>query len=93
MASQAYIYDAIRTPRSKGKKDGALPEVKPIELASGLLRELQVRHQLDTSYVDDVMLGCTGPIGEQGGCIAKAVARHAGWHESVAGVQMDRFCA
>lgn len=93
MASQAYIYDAIRTPRSKGKKDGALHEVKPIELASGLLRELQARHQLDTSYVDDVMLGCTGPIGEQGGCIAKAVAQHAGWHESVAGVQMDRFCA
>ncbi|NQY88180.1 MAG: acetyl-CoA C-acetyltransferase [Colwellia sp.] len=93
MASQAYIYDAIRTPRSKGKKDGALYEVKPIELASGLLRELQARHQLDTSYVDDVMLGCTGPIGEQGGCIAKAVAQHAGWHESVAGVQMDRFCA
>lgn len=93
MASQAYIYDAIRTPRSKGKKDGTLHEVKPIELASGLLRELQARHQLDTSYVDDVMLGCTGPIGEQGGCIAKAVAQHAGWHESVAGVQMDRFCA
>ena len=93
MVGQAYIYDAIRTPRSKGKKDGALHEVKPIELAAGLLRELQTRYHLDTSYVDDVMLGCTGAIGEQGGDIAKAAVQHAGWHESVAGVQMDRFCA
>lgn len=91
--NQAYIYDAVRTPRSKGKKDGALHEVKPIELGAGLLRELQSRFDLDTSYVDDVMMGCTGPIGEQGGDIAKAIAQHAAWDDRVAGVQMDRYCA
>lgn len=93
MTNQAYIYDAVRTPRSKGKPDGALHEVKPIELGAGLLRELQARHDLDTAHVDDVMMGCTGPTGEQGGDIAKAVTQFAGWDESVPGVQMDRFCA
>jgi acetyl-CoA C-acetyltransferase len=93
MNNQAYIYDAIRTPRSKGKKTGKMHEVRPVELAAGLLKELQKRHDLDTSYVDDVMIGCTTPIGEQGGCIAKAVVQQAGWHESIAGVQLDRFCA
>ena len=93
MATQAYIFDAVRTPRSKGKSDGSLHEVKSIELGAGLLRELQKRYDLDTSYVDDVMLGCTGPIKEQGGDIAKSIVQFAGWDESVAGVQMDRFCA
>ncbi|QIZ77289.1 acetyl-CoA C-acetyltransferase [Ferrimonas lipolytica] len=93
MMNHAYIYDAVRTPRSKGKADGSLHQVKPIELAAGLLRQLQQRHNLDTSYVDDVALGCVTPIGEQGSCIAKAVAMHAGWDESVAGVQLDRFCS
>ncbi|NIB38162.1 acetyl-CoA C-acetyltransferase [Pseudomaricurvus alkylphenolicus] len=93
MTNQAYIYDAIRTPRSKGKKDGSLHEVKPIELGAGLLRELQQRHQLDTAYVDDVMLGCTQPVGDQGADVAKSIVQFAGWDESVAGVQMDRFCA
>ena len=91
--NQAFIFDAVRTPRSKGKKDGALHEVKPIELGAGLLRELQSRHDLDTAYVDDVMMGCATPVGEQGSNVAKAIAQHAGWDESVAGVQMDRFCA
>jgi acetyl-CoA C-acetyltransferase len=93
MENQAFIYDAIRTPRSRGKKDGTLHEVKPIELAAGLLRELQSRHDLDTAYVDDVMLGCVTAAGEQGANIAKATVQQAGWDESVAGVQMDRFCA
>jgi acetyl-CoA C-acetyltransferase len=93
MTNHAYIYDAIRTPRSKGKKDGALHEVKPIELGAGLLRELQARHDLDTSYVDDVMMGCTAAVGEQGADVAKTIAVHAGWSESVPGVQMDRYCA
>ena len=93
MTHQAYIFDAIRTPRSKGKSDGSLHEVKPIELSAGLFRALQSRHELDTSYVDDVMLGCVTPISEQGSCIAKAVVQHAGWDESVAGFQLDRFCA
>lgn len=93
MSNHAYIYDAIRTPRSKGKKDGSLHEVKPIELAAGLLRELQQRHQFDTAYVDDVMLGCCSPVLEQGADVAKAIVQFAGWDESVAAVQMDRFCA
>ena len=63
--TQAYIYDAIRTPRSKGKAGGALNEVKPVALAAGLLNELQTRHDLDTSRVDDVIMGCTSPVGEQ----------------------------
>ena len=93
MTNPAYIFDAIRTPRSKGKKDGALYEVKPIALAAGLLTELQSRHDLDTSYVDDVVMGCVTPVGEQGADIAKAAVQFAGWDESVAGVQLDRFCA
>jgi acetyl-CoA C-acetyltransferase len=93
MTHEAFIYDALRTPRSKGKKDGTLNEVKPIDLGAGLLRELQTRHDLDTSQVDDVILGCVAPIGEQGSNIAKAVAMHAGWDENVAGFQLDRFCA
>ena len=93
MTNQAYIFDAIRTPRSKGKIDGSLYEVKPIALSAGLLEELQTRHDLDTSYVDDVVMGCVTPIGEQGSDIAKAAVQFAGWDESVAGVQLDRFCA
>ena len=93
MSHQAYIYDAVRTPRSKGKKDGSLYEVKPIDLASGLLKDLQQRHDLDTSQVDDVMFGCVSPIGEQGADIAKLVVQNAGWDENVAGVQLNRFCA
>ena len=89
----AYIYDAVRTPRSKGKKDGSLHEVKPVALGAGLLRELQRRHDLDTSKVDDVVMGCVMPTGEQGGDIAKTMVQFADWDESVAGVQLDRFCA
>ena len=89
----AYIYDAVRTPRSKGKATGTLHEVKPVALAAGLLSALQERHNLDTAKVDDVVLGCVTPVGDQGSDIAKAAAMQAGWDESVAGVQMDRFCA
>ncbi|WP_298444882.1 acetyl-CoA C-acetyltransferase [uncultured Ferrimonas sp.] len=91
--NHAYIFDAVRTPRSKGKADGSLHQVKPIDLGAGLLRELQRRHDLDTAYVDDVAMGCVTPVGEQGSCIAKAIAMHAGWDQSVAGVQLDRFCS
>ncbi|KAA1189466.1 acetyl-CoA C-acetyltransferase [Pseudohalioglobus sediminis] len=93
MSNNAYIYDAIRTPRSKGKADGTLHEVKPVDLGAGLLRELQSRHNLDTSYVDDVIMGCVTPVGEQGSDVAKMIAQNADWDESVAGVQLDRFCA
>ncbi|NIB44668.1 acetyl-CoA C-acetyltransferase [Pseudomaricurvus alkylphenolicus] len=93
MTNHAYIYDAVRTPRSKGKKDGALHEVKPVDLGAGLLKGLQARHDLDTSYVDDVVMGCCSPVGDQGGDITKMIVQNADWDESVAGVQLDRFCA
>jgi acetyl-CoA C-acetyltransferase len=93
MSNHAYIYDAIRTPRSKGKAGGSLYEVKPIDLGAGLLRELQRRHDLDTAYVDDVVMGCVTPVGEQGSDVAKMIVQNADWDESVAGVQLDRFCA
>ncbi len=93
MSTQAYIYDAVRTPRSKGKKGGSLNEVKPIDLLGGLLRSLQERHDFDTGYVDDVIMGCVSPVGEQGTDIAKLAAQNADWAESVAGVQLNRFCA
>ena len=91
--SEAYIFDAVRTPRGKGKKDGSLHSVKPVDLAAGLLRALVERNQLDTSHVDDVVLGCVTPVGDQGADIAKTAAMVAGWDESVAGVQINRFCA
>lgn len=93
MATAAYIYDAVRTPRSKGKSDGKLHEVKPIKLIGGLLKGLENRHDLDTSRVDDVILGCTSPLGDQGSDVAKAAVIDAGWDVSVPGVQLDRFCA
>jgi acetyl-CoA C-acetyltransferase len=92
-AQRAYIYDAVRTPRSKGKPGGSLHEVKPIDLGAGLLRALQQRHDLDTAYVDDVVMGCVTPIGEQGSDVTKMIVQNADWDESVAGVQLDRFCA
>ena len=91
--SEAYIIDAIRTPRGKGKKDGSLYQVKPISLLTGLLNELQARHQFDTAKVDDIVLGCVTPIGDQGADIAKTAAIAAGWDNDVAGVQINRFCA
>jgi len=93
MTNTAYIYDAVRTPRSKGKNTGTLHEVKPVDLGAGLLCELQQRHDLDTSYVDDVVMGCVTPVGEQGSDVAKMIVQNAGWDESVPGVQLDRFCA
>ncbi len=93
MSNPAFIYDAIRTPRSKGKPGGSLYQVKPVDLGAGLLRELQQRHDLDTARVDDVIMGCVTPVGEQGSDIAKMIVQNADWDESVAGVQLDRFCA
>ncbi|MEM6440355.1 MAG: acetyl-CoA C-acetyltransferase [Pseudomonadota bacterium] len=93
MTEAAMIYDAIRTPRSKGKADGTLHEVKPIDLVTTLLHEMQGRHDLDTSRVDDVMLGCVMPTGEQGSVLPKIALQKAGWDETVAGAQVNRFCA
>ena len=91
--SEAYIYEAIRTPRGKGKPDGSLHEVKPVTLLTGLMHELERRTSLDTAQVEDVVLGCVTPIGEQGGDIAKTAALAAGWDWRVAGMQLNRFCA
>ncbi len=91
--TDAYIFDAVRTPRGKGKKDGSLHEVTPIHLLTTLLGALQSRNKLDTALVDDVVLGCVTPIGEQGQDIARTAVLHAGWAESVAGVTQSRFCA
>jgi acetyl-CoA C-acetyltransferase len=91
--TEALIFDALRTPRGKGKADGALHSVKPVNLVAGLLRALQQRTSLDTSQVDDVVLGCVTPIGDQGSDIAKTATQVADWDVSVAGLQINRFCA
>jgi len=91
--TQALIFDAVRTPRGKGKADGALYSVKPVNLAAGLLQALQLRNHLDTAQVDDIVLGCVTPIGDQGADIAKTAALVADWDVCVAGVQINRFCA
>ncbi len=91
--TEAFIFDAVRTPRGKGKKDGALYSVKPVDLVAGLLKALEARNELDTSQVDDIVLGCVTPVGDQGADIAKTAALVADWDEQVAGVQLNRFCA
>lgn len=91
--TEAFIYDAIRTPRGKGKKDGSLHEVKPINLLAGLLTQLHQRNQFDTSAVDDIVMGVVSPIGEQGSVIPKVAALKAGWDFQASGVQINRFCA
>ena len=92
--AEAFLYDHIRTPRGKGKKVGSLHEVKPVDLIVGLLDEIKERNpSLDPTRVDDVVLGVVTPIGEQGGDIAKTAALKAGYPETVAGVQLNRFCA
>jgi acetyl-CoA C-acetyltransferase len=91
--TEAFVYDAIRTPRGKGKKDGSLYEVKPINLLAGVLAELQRRNDFDTAKVDDVVMGVVSPVGEQGSVIAKVAALKAGWDFTCSGVQINRFCA
>ena len=91
--TEAYIYDAVRTPRGKGKKDGSLHQATPVWLLRTLLQALRERNALDTALVDDVILGCVTPVGEQGADIARTAVLDAGWAESVAGVTLSRFCA
>jgi acetyl-CoA C-acetyltransferase len=92
--TEAFVYDAIRTPRGKGKKDGSLHGTKPVDLVVGLLREIQRRNPgLDPHRIDDVVLGVVTPIGDQGADIAKTAALAAGLPETVSGVQLNRFCA
>ena len=91
--TDAYIFDAVRTPRGKGRKDGSLHEVTPVRLAVTALQAIRDRNKLDTHLVDDVILGCVMPIGEQGADIARTAAVVSGYAETVSGVQVNRFCA
>ena len=91
--TEAYIYDAVRTPRGKGKKDGSLHQATPVWLLRTLLQALQARNRLDTALVDDLVLGCVTPVGEQGADIARTAVLDAGWAQTVAGVTQSRFCA
>lgn len=91
--NEVFIYDAVRTPRGRGRSDGGLNEVRPIDLVKTVLVAIRERNQLDTSFVDDVILGCVTPVGEQGGCIARGAALYAGYDEKVCGVSINRFCA
>ena len=93
-ATEALVFDAIRTPRGKGKVNGSLHSVKPVDLAVGLMHEMLVRNEkLDPNGVDDVVLGCVSPVGDQGSDIAKTAALKAGLPDTVTGVQVNRFCA
>ena len=91
--TDAFILDAVRTPRGRGRPDGSLHSITPIQLASQTLAALQQRTSLDTSHVDDVILGCVTPVGEQGADIARIAALVAGYAENVPGKQLNRFCA
>jgi acetyl-CoA C-acetyltransferase len=91
--TEAYIYDHVRSPRGRGKADGSLHAITPINLASQVLAALRDRNHLDTSLVDDVILGCVAPVGEQGADIARIAALNAEYAQSVAGKQLNRFCA
>ena len=90
---EAFIYDAVRTPRGRGKEDGSLHEVSTLQLAAGALREIKDRNQLDTKLIDDVILGCVDTVGESGSDIARAAALAAGLGDHTPGVQINRFCA
>ena len=91
--TNCYIYDAVRTPRGRGKKDGSLHEVTALELGATVLRAIRDRNDLDTAQIDDVVFGCVDPVGEAGGDITRAAILTAGYDESVGGVQINRFCA
>ncbi len=91
--TEAYIYDAVRTPRGKGKASGSLHEITALSLATQALQAVRERNDLDTKYVDDVVLGCVSPVGEQGADIARIAVLNADYAETTAGVQVDRFCA
>ncbi|MDA1098789.1 MAG: acetyl-CoA C-acetyltransferase [Proteobacteria bacterium] len=91
--TDAFIYDHVRTPRGKGRASGALHSVTPVELASTALRAIRDRNDLDTTEVDDVILGCVAPVGEQGADIARTAVINSEYAESTAGAQVNRFCA
>ncbi|MEZ5921486.1 MAG: acetyl-CoA C-acetyltransferase [Parvularculaceae bacterium] len=91
--TEAFVYDAVRTPRGKGKSDGSLHEITPVQLATQVLEAVRDRNNLDTSNVEDVALGVVSPVGEQGADIARTAVLNAGFAETTAGIQVNRFCA
>jgi acetyl-CoA C-acetyltransferase len=91
--TEAYIYDSVRTPRGRGKKDGALHEVTSLSCAATVLKSLRDRNDLDTAEIEDVILGCVTPVGEQGGEIARTAVLQADYDETVPGLHINRFCA
>src|SRR6056300_1073267 len=91
--TDVYIFDSVRTPRGKGKKDGSLHEVKPIDLGVTVLEALRERNGFDPAQVDDIVMGVVSPIGEQGSVLPKIAALKAGWDVRCSGVQINRFCA
>ena len=92
MTTEALIFDAVRTPRGRGRADGSLHEVNPVSLLAGLMRGFQRRLDLDTAQVEDALIGCVQPHGEQGAVIAKLAALAAGWRWQVPGLQLNRYC-
>jgi len=91
--AEAFIYDTVRTPRGRGRKDGKLHEITPVSLATQVLEAIRDRNNIDTADVDDVVLGCVAPVGEQGSDIARVAVLNADYAETTAGVQVNRFCA
>ncbi len=91
--AEAFIYDTVRTPRGRGRKDGKLHEITPVSLAAQVLEAIRDRNNIDTADVDDVVLGCVAPVGEQGSDIARTAVLNADYAETTAGVQINRFCA
>src|SRR3546814_21201307 len=90
---EAYVYDHVRTPRGKGRPDGALHEITSVEMARQLLEAVRDRNQLDTSLLDDVIIGMAQPVGEQGGVLARAAVLQAGYAQTVGGPQIHCFCS
>jgi acetyl-CoA C-acetyltransferase len=91
--NEAYVYDAVRTPRGKGKSTGSLHEITALSLGTQVLQAIRDRNNIDTACVDDVVFGCVSPVGEQGGDIARIAVLNADYADTTAGVQVDRFCA
>ena len=91
--TEAYIYDTIRSPRGRGKSDGALHEMSSVKLSATILKALKTRNHLDTSIIEDVIWGNATQVGEQGGCLARSAVLLGDYDQSVAGLSINRFCA
>ena len=91
--TEAYVYDAVRTPRGKGKADGSLHEITPVELATQVLAAVRDRNEIDASHIEDVAMGCVSPVGEQGAVVTRTAVMNAGYPDTTAGIQVNRFCA